>query len=205
MRCAIWFSASAAARRASAAFRRSTSSARERLARVVSGCTARRCRDPVVADAASARPPTRKLMRWPASAGVRWKVSVHRLSRHKLTLTKPRSSRQVARSPTPCSSTAKWRPVGSWRTPSDDCIGSVSRRSDENGRALAIPIGGSWHRSANATGRSVRCGPVDWLGPAARRAARRSGGLNRRGEAARWPGTVSLWAARYVPESGGRA
>lgn len=154
MRCAMWFSASAAARRASAAFRRSTSSARERLARVGSGCTARRCRDPVVADAASARPPTRKLMRWPASAGVRWKVSVQRLSRHKLTLTKPRSSRQVARSPTPCSSTAKWRPVGSWRTPSD-CIGSVSRRSDEKGRALAIPTAGSSPVDASAKERSV--------------------------------------------------
>ena len=136
MRCAICFSASAAARRAPAAFRRSTSGARERLGGVGSGCTARRCRDPVVAEAASARPATRKLMRRPASAGVRWKVSVHRLSRHKLTLTKPRSSRQVARSPTPCSSTAKWRPVGSWRTPSDDCIGPVSRRSQEKGRGL---------------------------------------------------------------------
>ena len=32
-------------------------------------------------------------MRRPASAGLRWKVSVHRLSRHRL-LTKPRSSRR---------------------------------------------------------------------------------------------------------------
>lgn len=58
----------------------------------------------------AARPRAMNAIKSPAACGVRWKVSTHRSPRQRLTLMNPCAGRQVARRPTPRSSTTTWRP-----------------------------------------------------------------------------------------------
>lgn len=58
----------------------------------------------------AARPRAMNAIKSPAACGVRWKVSTHRSPRQRLTLINPCAGRQVARRPTPRSSTTMWRP-----------------------------------------------------------------------------------------------